>query len=115
MCLPCYTGGVALGSQLPIRLDAETDARLQALAEKLDTSKSALIRLLAKTFCEHVVQADGSVLMPPNWEALLPRADARSKAGTSRDVKRAEKMVDDAVSADARIRKPRRHRPKKRK
>lgn len=69
---------MALGAQLPIRLDGETDRRLQSAAESLGTSKSALIRLLAKTFCDQVIQDDGSIAMPVDWEKLLPRADNRS-------------------------------------
>lgn len=69
---------MALGSQLPIRLDDETDRRLSAVAARAGTSKSAIIRLLATTFVEQVVSADGSVKLPPNWADLLPKADARA-------------------------------------
>jgi len=69
---------MALGKQLPIRLEPDIDARLQAAAERIGTSKSALIRMLAKTFCDQVIQADGSVQLPVDWMSLLPDADGRS-------------------------------------
>ena len=69
---------MALGSQLPIRLDAVVEARLQAAADKAGTSKSALIRLLATTFVDQCVDSNGRVTLPPNWQDLLPSRDARS-------------------------------------
>lgn len=74
----CYTKNMALGSQLPIRLDPSIDARLQAAAEQAGTSKSALIRMLAKTFVDQCVEPNGRVTLPPNWHDLLPARDARS-------------------------------------
>lgn len=69
---------MALGSQLPVRLEKDIDDRLEAVAKKHGTSKSALIRLLAKTFVEQVVQPDGTVTLPPDWKKFLPSADGRS-------------------------------------
>jgi hypothetical protein len=69
---------VALGAQLPVRLEDDVDKRLEKIATNAGTSKSALIRLLAKTFVEQVVQPDGSVNLPPNWRELLKPADGRS-------------------------------------
>lgn len=90
---------MALGSQLPIRLDAETDRRLQSAAENLGTSKSALIRLLAKTFCDQVIQEDGSIAMPLNWDKLLPRSDNRSAKGRKPKESSVEAAVDGAIAA----------------
>lgn len=90
---------MALGSQLPIRLDAETDRRLQSAAENLGTSKSALIRLLAKTFCDQVIQEDGSIAMPLNWDKLLPKSDNRSAKGRRPKEASAEAAVDDVIAA----------------
>jgi len=70
-----------LGAQLPVRLDPEVQARLEAIAREIGTSKSALLRLLAKTFVEQVADAKGRVEMPPNWRELfarLPAADGRT-------------------------------------
>jgi hypothetical protein len=73
---------MALGNQLPIRLQQDVDRRLEKAAIKLGTTKSALIRMLATTFVDQVVQADGSMKLPPNWRELvpnLPQSDGRSK------------------------------------
>ena len=69
---------MALGAQLPIRLEPDVEKRLDEIAQKTGTSKSGLIRLLAKTFVDHVVLPDGSISLPPNWKELLPLADGRS-------------------------------------
>ena len=78
---------VALGAQLPVRLEDDVDKRLEAVAKNAGTSKSALIRLLAKTFVEHVVQADGSVKLPPDWRELLAPADGRAVMMEGKDAK----------------------------
>jgi predicted DNA-binding protein len=73
---------MTLGSQLPIRLEPDLDKRLQAIAERTGTSKSALIRLLAQTFVDRAVRPDGSVQLPPDWDDLLstlPKSDGRTK------------------------------------
>jgi len=70
---------MALGSQLPVRLPPDLDARLQAVAERIGTTKSALIRMLAKTFVDQVVDPDGNVQLPPKWRQLLDVADGRAK------------------------------------
>jgi len=68
---------MALGKQLPIRLDTDTERRLESAAQKAGTTKSAIIRLLAQSFVDQVVRA-GQVVLPPNWGDLLPRADDRA-------------------------------------
>jgi hypothetical protein len=73
---------MALGKQLPIRLEADVEKRLEAAASKNGTTKSALIRLLAKTFVEQVIGIDGGVSLPPRWAQLLPQADARAAKST---------------------------------
>lgn len=69
---------MALGSQLPIRLEQTIDDRLTAAALKTGTSKSALIRLLATTFVEQCIDESGRVTLPPDWDALLSERDRRS-------------------------------------
>ena len=71
---------MAFGAQLPVRLEPEIEERLESVARDIGTSKSALIRLLAKTFVEHVVDNRGRVHLPPDWSELLglPAADKRS-------------------------------------
>lgn len=67
-----------VGPQLPIRLTAEQDRRLKAIAQRTGASKSSLIRLLIDTFLTQCVQPDGSTTFPPNWKSLLSPADGRS-------------------------------------
>ena len=69
---------MALGSQLPIRLEQSVDERLNAAAIKTGNSKSALIRLLATTFVEQCIDESGRVTLPPDWDALLAERDRRS-------------------------------------
>lgn len=69
---------MALGAQLPIRLEPDIESRLEQAAARLGTTKSALLRLLAKTFVEQMVGNDGSVKLPPEWRTMLPAADRRS-------------------------------------
>lgn len=68
---------MALGSQLPIRLAPDVEARLEQAARAAGTTKSAIIRLLAETFVDQVVK-DGKVTLPLDWAELLPQRDARS-------------------------------------
>jgi hypothetical protein len=89
----CYTQFMALGSQLPIRLDAEVDGRLQSAAEQAGTSKSALIRMLAKTFVDQCISPSGRVTLPPNWHELLPSRDGRSAQPESGKGGRPKKKV----------------------
>ncbi len=74
-----YKTPVALGAQLPVRLDPDVDQRLADAARSAGTTKSAIIRMLAKSFVDQCVGDDGSVKLPPNWAELLGRADGRSK------------------------------------
>lgn len=75
---------MALGAQLPVRLDPESEKRLERAAKLAGTTKSAIIRLLVDTFVRQVVAEDGQVTLPPNWAELLGERDAR--AGTRRVV-----------------------------
>lgn len=74
---------MALGAQLPIRLEPDIESRLEQAAARLGTTKSALLRLLAKTFVEQMVSDDGSVKLPPTWKDMLPAADRRSTSWAS--------------------------------
>lgn len=74
----CYTIQMSLGAQLPVRLESEVDERLQIVAKQAGTSKSSLIRLLAKTFTDHVCSRGGKIVLPPDWKELLKPADGRS-------------------------------------
>ena len=69
---------MALGSQLPVRLEPEIEEKLEKVATRIGTSKSALLRLLARTFVEHMIKPDGTVQLPPQWLSVLPPVDKRS-------------------------------------
>jgi len=69
---------VALGAQLPVRLDADIEDRLESIAQRTGTTKSGLIRMLAKRFVETCVNEDGSVTFPPDIRAMLNDRDDRS-------------------------------------
>lgn len=73
-----------LGAQLPVRLEIDVEERLEAIASTAGTTKSALIRLLAKTFVDHVVDSRGKVTLPPDWQELLPKSDARTTEKTEK-------------------------------
>jgi len=79
---------MALGSQLPVRLPPEIDERLERVASRIGTTKSALIRMLAKTFVEQVVDEDDNVTLPPKWQRLLETADGRSSYALNESSKR---------------------------
>lgn len=85
---------MALGSQLPIRLDPETDARLTAAASRLGTSKSGLIRMLAQSFVDQCVQG-GQVTLPPLWKEMLPARDER--ANKQKNNVRAKLLIEPSV------------------
>jgi antitoxin component of RelBE/YafQ-DinJ toxin-antitoxin module len=70
---------MAFGKQLPIRLDTDVEKRLEDAAARSGTTKSALIRLLAKTFVDQVITPSG-INLPPNWSQLLPESDGRAKS-----------------------------------
>jgi hypothetical protein len=66
---------MALGAQLPVRLETDVEERLETIAQQVGTTKSALIRLLARTFVEECVDEKGRVSLPPNWKSLAGLAD----------------------------------------
>jgi len=72
-----------LGAQLPVRLEPTVESRLQTIAERTGSTKSALIRLLAKTFTDHVFDSGGKINLPPDWQSLLKPSDGRSTQGSS--------------------------------
>lgn len=77
MC--CYTPSMALGAQLPVRLDLDDESRLESIAKRTGTTKSALIRMLCKRFVDTCIEPDGSVKLPANIVAMLEDRDARSR------------------------------------
>jgi hypothetical protein len=75
---------VALGAQLPVRLDPDTESPLETIAQRTSTTKSALIRLLSKGFVDTSVSEDGTVTIPANFQAMLDDRDSRSELPPAR-------------------------------
>ena len=72
-----------LGSQLPVRLEPEIEEKLEKVAAHIGMSKSALIRILARSFVEQMVKPNGSVELPPQWSSVAPPVGKRSSAKKS--------------------------------
>jgi hypothetical protein len=83
-------------------LEPDIESRLEQAAARLGTTKSALLRLLAKTFVEQMVSDDGSVKLPPDWRNMLPAADRRSTSWAS--VERAQRSRAAGVAKGSRDR-----------
>ena len=61
-------------ASLPIRLDTDISRRLDQMAERLGLTKSALVRLLIKSFVDHVEANGGRVELPMKWPVPDPTA-----------------------------------------
>jgi antitoxin component of RelBE/YafQ-DinJ toxin-antitoxin module len=70
-------------SQVNVRFDEMTDARLVAAAKKLGTTKSALVRHLTETFLTEIANT-GSMELNINWKTKLEKADARTAWGEAK-------------------------------
>ena len=55
-------------ASLPVRLDTDLSRRLDRAAERLGLTKSALIRILVKSFLDHLEAAGGRVTLPFHWQ-----------------------------------------------
>ncbi|HWM26580.1 MAG TPA: CopG family transcriptional regulator [Chthoniobacterales bacterium] len=75
---------MAEGKPIPVRLDATLIARLDAVARRMGTNKSALIRFLAKSFCDHFESHGGITSLPHNWREILREQDGRSEGQKGR-------------------------------
>lgn len=56
-------------ASLPVRLDTELSQRLGRAAEQLGLTKSALIRVLVKSFVDQLEANGGKITFPMRWEA----------------------------------------------
>jgi predicted DNA-binding protein len=79
-------------SQINIRFDPETEQQLNAVAEELGVSKSALVRRLTEKFLMEVKRI-GAVNLNPEWIKEIGRADARAKWGERKIVDLSGAMV----------------------
>jgi hypothetical protein len=75
---------MAEGKPIPVRLTTELIVRLEAVATRLGTTKSALIRFLAKSFVDYFESHGGVVGLPHNWREILREQDGRSEGQKSR-------------------------------
>ena len=66
---------------IPLRLTPTQIARLDAVAERLLTTRAAILRMCAESFCEQF-ERKGVAILPPNWEQLLLDADHRTHSKT---------------------------------
>ena len=55
-------------ASLPVRLDTDISHRLDQTAERLGLTKSALIRLLVKSFLDQLEAAGGKMTLPFSWQ-----------------------------------------------
>jgi antitoxin component of RelBE/YafQ-DinJ toxin-antitoxin module len=55
-------------SSLPVRLDTEISRRLDRAAERLGITKSALIRVLVKSFVDQLEADGGKITFPLRWQ-----------------------------------------------
>lgn len=57
-------------ASLPVRLDTEMSRRLDLAAERLGLTKSALIRILVKSFVEQLEVNGGKIAFPLRWQGF---------------------------------------------
>ena len=55
-------------ASLPVRLDTDLSKRLDRAAERLGLNKSALIRVLVKSFLDQLEADGGKMTLPFSWE-----------------------------------------------
>jgi len=63
-------------ASLPVRLDTELSLRLDKAAERLGLTKSALIRMLVKSFVDQLEANGGRITFPLRWQK--PQRDISS-------------------------------------
>lgn len=65
-------------ASLPVRLDTEMSRRLDLAAERLGLTKSALIRILVKSFVEQLEVNGGKITFPLRWQGFKKGISAPS-------------------------------------
>lgn len=55
-------------ASLPVRLDVDLNRRLGRAAERLGLTKSALIRMLVKSFLDQLEADGGKMTLPFSWQ-----------------------------------------------
>jgi hypothetical protein len=75
---------MAEGKPIPVRLDGALIARLDAVAKRMGSNKSALIRFLAKSFVDYFESHGWTDSLPGNWREILREQDGRSEGQKAR-------------------------------
>lgn len=75
---------MAEGKPIPVRLEDALIDRLKAVAERMGTNKSALIRFLVKSFVDHFEANGGVVSLPHNWREIMQELDGRARGQQKR-------------------------------
>jgi len=55
-------------ASLPVRLDTDLSDRLDRAAERLGLTKSALIRIMVKSFVDQMEANGGKITFPLRWQ-----------------------------------------------
>lgn len=63
-----YQSGMRKEASLPVRLDTDLSRRLDRAAEQLGLTKSALIRILVKSFVDQLEANGGKITLPLCWQ-----------------------------------------------
>ena len=74
---------VAENPVLPVRLPQDIISRLDALAERIGSNRSQVIRVCIQSFVEEF-ERTGKAMLPPNWRELLSEFDKRTVASRTR-------------------------------
>lgn len=64
---------------IPVRLDTQIIARLDAAAKRLGNNRAGIIKLCVSTFLDHLEAHGGRMALPPDWEEILSRLDGRTR------------------------------------
>lgn len=62
---------------IPVRLDADTRLRLDAVAEEIGTTRAGIIRFCTETWLRHF-EKTGVASLPPDWKAIMASMDGRT-------------------------------------
>lgn len=85
-------------SVIPVRLSEEVLNRIDAVAEMIGTTRTALIRLCADTFAGHISKG-GKAALPIDWRDILEQHDGRTRAARG-EVHRLNVHLNDEASTD---------------
>ena len=68
---------------IPVRLPQDILDRLDAVAERIGSNRSSVIRVCIQSFVEEF-ERKGKIMLPPNWADLLREFDNRTIASRTR-------------------------------